>query len=468
MKILIVSPKAQTGGLESLRKGHQILQGALYVAASARDSGHDVKVVIANNDDIDFYITKYQPQVVGFSCVTSTYPITRDMIIHLKKAHPQIKTIIGGHHATFMYREVISESGVDYVCRGEGEEVFPKLLSELEAGDYCPQIEGIVYRKDGEFFNDSQIALLDDIENLPKIEMDLVDDNFSFSPKIVSSRGCPFKCSFCSISAFYGGRYRQRSVDAVIEDIKRYVSWGFDTFWFHDDNLTVDTKWVNAFCDRLRSENLKISYNCMSRVDSIVNNPEMIANMADTGCKLFSIGIESGIEEVLKRMHKKINTVQIKQAIKILNNLNISHNWYMILGSADEFDTPQYIKQNIRFFSSLPLGYVLISVITPLPGTELFTRLQSESRIRHYNWEDYDITHCVYNPLGMTYKELEAFMPKAYLKIYLSKGWRLIPLFLRSFKQKAIRPAMVGYALRTMFYSTVLKKDFSKALKKRN
>jgi anaerobic magnesium-protoporphyrin IX monomethyl ester cyclase len=466
MKVLMISPKARTSGLESLRKGNQILQGILYVAAAARDASHQVKVVIADADDVDSYIHKYAPAVVGLSCVTATYPIARDVILHIKAHHPQIKTIIGGHHVTFMYREVLAESQVDYVCRGEGEEVFPALLAAIDKGDSYPQIPGIVYLKDGEYQNDQSIALLDDIENLPIIDQDLVDPQFSFSPKIVSSRGCPFKCSFCSISAFYNGRYRQRSVDAVIADIKRYVKWGFDSFWFHDDNLTVDVAWVNSFCDRLRAEGLKINYNCMSRVDSIVNHPEMIANMADTGCRLLSIGIESGIEEVLKRMHKKINIAQIRKAISILNKLKINHNWYMILGSADEFDTPRYIKENIRFFHSLPFGYILISILTPFPGTELFDRLQREKRIRHYHWEDYDMTHCVYAPYEMTHTEIEAYLPKAYLEIYLSKGWRLIPLFIRSFRQKAIRPAMIYYAAKALFVNRVLRRDFQKALKK--
>lgn len=467
MNVLLISPKARTSGLESLRRGNQILQGILYVAAAARDAAHQVKVVVADAEDVDCYIRKYDPAVVGLSCVTATYPIARDTILHIKAHYPQIKTIIGGHHATFMYREVFRECKVDYVCRGEGEEIFPALLGKIAAGEYYPQIPGIVYFKDGIYHNSETIALLDDIENLPIIDIDLVDPEFSFKPKIVSSRGCPFRCSFCSISAFYDGRYRQRSVEAVIQDIKRYMAWGFDTFWFHDDNLTVDTAWINAFCCRLRAEKMKINYNCMSRVDSIVNNPEMIANMADTGCRLLSIGIESGIEEVLKRMHKKINIHQIRQAVQILNKLNINHNWYMILGSADEFDSPHYLKQNIAFFRSLPLGYVLISILTPFPGTELFDTLKAQKRIRHYNWEEYDMTHCVYEPEGMSYQELEAYLPKAYWSIYLGKGFSLIPLFLRSFRQKAIRPAMIYYAFRALFLNVFFKKDFHKALQKK-
>lgn len=103
MNILFVSPKARTGGLESLRKGNQILQGLLNVAASARDAGHKVTVVIADKDDVDGYIDKHKPKMLAISCVTATYPIARDLLKHVKKHHANPITIIGGHYATFMY-----------------------------------------------------------------------------------------------------------------------------------------------------------------------------------------------------------------------------------------------------------------------------------------------------------------------------------------------------------------------------
>lgn len=466
MRVLLVSPKSTIGGLESLRKGNQILQGLLYVAAATKAAGHPVQVIIANKDDIDEYIERYEPEILGVSCVTSTYPIMRELLIYVKEKYPMLKTIIGGHHATFMYKEVLEETQVSYVCRGEGEEVFVNLLSELEKGNAEPMIEGIVYYKDGIYYNDEVIAIMEDIENLPLITPDLCAPGLSFSPKIVSSRGCPFDCSFCSISAFYGGSYRKRSVEKVIEEIKEFMTWGESSFWFHDDNLTLDVAWMNDFCDAVEREGMKFHYNCMSRVDTICKNPELFKRMADTGCALVSIGIESGIPEVLEKMHKRINIDQILEAIKIMNSLSISHNWYMILGSGDEFDTPEHLEKNIRFFSKLPLGYVVISILTPFPGTELFYRLQSENRIRHYNWEDYDVMHCVYNPTGFGYEVLEKTLPKAYLRVYLSKGWRLIPLFVQSFKRKAIKPAAIGSALKTMFQYVFLRKDFQETLKK--
>ena len=468
MKVLLISPKAHTGGLEALRKGHQILQGLLYVAAAARDAGHKTTVAIADSTDVDRYIRRYQPDILGVSCVTATYPIAREILNHVHSANPSLPTIIGGHHATFMYKEVIRETGVHYVCRGEGEEVFVQLLSSLEKGNPEPAVEGIVFQKDGVFFNDNEIAILDDLNKIPRISRELVAPEFSFSPKLVSSRGCPFQCSFCSISAFYGGKYRQRSVDDAFSELLEFISWGYDQFWFHDDNLTVDKAWLTDFCNRILEHKLKIHWNAMSRVSIIAKEPELIALMARSGCSLLSIGLESGIPEVIESLNEKIDLGDIAKAIKVMDRIGITHNWYMILGSGDKYDTPGYLKQSLDFFCKHRLGYVVISILTPFPGTKVFEQLQSEGRILHYNWEDYDVTHCVYQPLGMSPKEMESFLSKAYIKIYLSKGWRLIPLAIRSLKTGAMKPNHIINGIRIMIESKLLGKDITKAMAKRH
>ncbi len=465
MNILLVSPKAATGGLEMMRKGHQIYQGILYVAAAARDAGHKAVVVLADSSTLHRYIRRYKPDVIGFTCVTALYPVVSQMIRFVKKKHPKIITVVGGHHVSFMYQETLQETGVDFVCRGEGEEIFPALLQALEKGERHPNIQGMAYLKDGNFHCNEKIVLLEDINRIPRITMDLVAPDFSFTPKIVSSRGCPFKCTYCSISAFYNGKYRQRRVEDVIQDIKDYISWGYDQFWFHDDNVTVDAKWIARFCDLVQSEKLKFSFNCMSRVDLICKDPKLMARLAAAGCKMMSIGIESGVPEVLKSINKKISLDQIHKAVSIMKNLGISYDFFMLLGSGDEYDTPEIIEKNIKFFSKLP-GLILISILTPFPGTAIYEKLKQEKRIRHYNWENYDIIHCVYNPLGMSYQQMERYLPLAYKRVYLAKGWALIPLFYHAIKNKAIQPGMLTGGLKSLFKTFVLKRDFHRTVLK--
>lgn len=465
MNVLLISPPERSLGFASINSGTQILQGILYVAASAKRAGHNAIVTIADQLDIAEHIRKYKPQIVGFTCVTMNYTSVRDAIHTLKNDFPDIYTILGGHHATFMTHEIFAECPVDYICRGEGEVAFPALLDSLEKGEPYPNIEGIAYRKDGEVHNADKITLLENLDDLPRITYDLVAPGLGFSPKIVSSRGCPFTCSFCSISAFYQGKWRQRSVQDVMGDVEIAYQEGHRKFWFHDDNLTVRTDWVREFCNELAVRKMKITWNCMSRIDTIVNDPELIETMAKAGCVQINIGIESGIQEVLDSYHKKTTLEQIRQAARTLRKSNIFYLLFMILGSGDEYDTPEYLEKNIRFFESVPFDMLTISILTPLPGTALWDKITSENRLISRDWDKYDMLHCVYQPSGISPQELEALMPKAYRRLYFKRGFRNIPSLMLGFKTKLYKPKRIFNFLRFVFLFAMGKKGLTESLR---
>ncbi|HPT71838.1 MAG TPA: radical SAM protein [Candidatus Cloacimonadota bacterium] len=458
MNVLLISPPEKSLGFASINSGTQILQGILYVAAAAKRAGHQALVTIADKNNIREEIEKYQPQIVGFTCVTMNYLSVKDTIHTLKNEFPHIYTILGGHHATFMTHEIFAECPVDYICRGEGEVSFPALLDSLENGNPYPTIEGIAYRKDGQVHNADKITLLDNLDDLPRITYDLVAPGLGFSPKIVSSRGCPFNCSFCSISAFYQGKWRQRSVTDVMDDVEIAYREGHRKFWFHDDNLTVRTDWVREFCRELDKRKMKITWNCMSRIDTIVNDPDLIKTMAKAGCVQINIGIESGIQEVLDSYQKKTTLDQIRQAAKTLRKSNIFYLLFMILGSGDQYDTPEYIDQNIRFFESVPFDMLTISILTPLPGTAFYEKITSEGRLISRDWDKYDMLHCVYQPTGVSPQEMESWMPKAYKRIYFKRGLKNISSLMLGFRTGLYKPRRIFNFLRfVLSYATETK-----------
>ncbi len=423
MKTIIISPKDRTIGLETFQGGYQIMLGVLYLAAAVRNMGFDIDVVVCDSNEIVDIIKECLPDIVAVSCVTSTYPIARDIINKVKEYKPEIITVMGGHHATFMYEEIFRECKIDFICRGEGDEVLPKLLTKLAEGERYPDIPGMVYRKNGSLYNYDTINILDSLDNLPLITPDLLPPHLKFNPKIITSRGCPYRCAFCSVSAFYKGKWRQRSVEAVLRDLEYYVSQGYRKFWFHDDNFTVDTQWVRKFCENIKTNDFpKISWYCMTRVDTICKEPELLELMSSAGCKLLSIGLESGVQRVLDRFKKKISLEEVRKAIKHLNHSSIFHNWYLIIGSGDEYDTKEYLEKSLAFTASIPFDLIIVSLLTPFPGTPIYEKLVSENRLLHKNWELYDATHCVYKPAGMTNTEMEAFISKAYHRLYLFRG----------------------------------------------
>jgi radical SAM superfamily enzyme YgiQ (UPF0313 family) len=445
MNVLLISPKVMVPGWESLCGGYTIGGGILYIAATVRQAGYNVAVELGNEDNIISLIKKHSPEVVGVTCLTATYPTAKNVINLIKKYDPAILTVLGGHYATFMTREIFSECSVDYILRGEGEIAFPKLLKEIETGNTYSIIEGIAFRKMNQIFNEQSYTLLTDIDTLPYPAIDLIPKEIKyFIPIIHTSRGCPYRCSFCSISAFYDGKWRARKIENIIAEIEANASQGVKRFFFSDDNLTVDTKRVRTICKELKDKGLDdLQWRCLSRVDSIYKDPVMIDKMADSGCTSMSLGIESGVQEILNRYKKNISLTHVEEAVKIMNDSSIFHGWYMIIGSGDEFDTPKYIEKNIDFMKKVKFDVLQISILTPFPGTEFYAKMVAENRLLHKNWNKYDCTHCVYQPLHMTPEQIEQYHIKAYRTLYLDRGLDLFKMAYKGFNSGFLSPTMI-------------------------
>jgi len=445
MNVLLISPKVKIPGLESLCRGYTIGGGILYIAAAVREAGHRVTVELGNENNIMHLIEKHSPEVVGVTCLTATYPTARNVINLIKEYRPGILTVIGGHFATFMTREIFLECGVDYVLRGEGEIAFPLLLEQIESENKYSIIEGIAFRKNNKIFNENTYTLLKNIDSLPHPAIDLIPKEIKdFIPIIYTSRGCPHKCSFCSISAFYNGKWRARKTENILAEIEAYASQGVKSFSISDDNLTFDTKRVRSICDQLKDQGLdKLKWSCLSRVDSISRDPGMIDKMADSGCTAMSLGIESGVQEIINSYKKNITLGQVQDAVRIMNDSSIFHGWFMIIGSGDEFDRPKYIEKNIDFMKKVKFDILQISILTPFPGTEFYYKMISENRLLHKNWSKYDCTHCLYQPLHMTPEQIEQYYIKAYKTLYLERGLDLLEMTWKGYRAGFLTPAMI-------------------------
>lgn len=466
MNVLLISPKVMVPGLESLLGGYTIGGGILYIAAAVRQAGHNVSLELGNEDNIISLIKKHSPEVVGVTCLTATYPTAKNVINLIKKYDPAVLTVLGGHYATFMTKEIFSECNVDYILRGEGEIAFPKLLKEIETGNTYSIIEGIAFRKMNKIYNEKSYTLLKDIDTLPHPAIDLVPKEIkNFTPMIHTSRGCPHRCSFCSISAFYDGKWRARKTENIIAEIEAYASRGVKRFSFSDDNLTADTKRVRNICDELKNKGLDdLKWRCLSRVDSIYKDPGMIDKMADSGCTSMSLGIESGVQEIIDSYKKNITLSHVEEAVKIMNDSSIFHGWYMIIGSGDEFDTPKYIEKNIDFMKKVKFDVLQISILTPFPGTEFYAKMVAENRLLHKNWNKYDCTRCVYQPLHMTPEQIEQYYIKAYKTLYLDRGLDLFKMAYKGFRSGFLSPTIILTSGKHGLNFAIKKKKFYEAI----
>ena len=156
--------------------------------------------------------------------------------------------------------------------------------------------------------------------------------------------------------------------------------------------------------------------------------------MTDAGCTFMALGIESGVQEIIDAYKKNITLEQVQKAIKIMNNSSIFHVWYLIIGSGDEYDQPKYIEKSIDFMKKVKFDILQISILTPFPGTGFYNKINSENRLLHKDWEKYDCTHCVYQPLYLTPKQIEEYFVKAYKTLYLSRGFDSLKIIWKGFK----------------------------------
>jgi anaerobic magnesium-protoporphyrin IX monomethyl ester cyclase len=440
-------------GFESFLSGYTIGNGILSIAAVTRIANHDVILDLGNEENIMELVRHHSPDIVGFTCLTVSYPTVRNMINMIKAYNPRILTVIGGHHVTFMTKEVFAECKVDYIFRGEGEIAFPLLVNAIEQGNRYPIIEGVVFRKDNRLFNEMSFTLLHDLDTLPRIPVDLIPRSIkNYVPVISTSRGCPFRCSFCSISSFYGSRWRPRKVVKVLDDIETYTEvYHLKRFSFNDDNFLVDTNRVRELCDGLNERGLDhLKWSCNGRVDTICRVPELVNRIQDVGCVNMQLGIESGVQEIIDSYRKQITLHQVQKAVKIMNDSSIFHSWYMIIGSGDEYDSEKYLEQNIAFMKKIQFDLLSISILTPFPGTPLYTKLTNENRLLHRDWRKYDCTHCVYQPLHLSPQQIEEFFIKAYKT--LNFGRDSTTLFKVAWKSLRSGLAKSSYLLKAVRY----------------
>ena len=192
---------------------------------------------------------------------------------------------------------------------------------------------------------------------------------------------------------------------------------------FGDETLTVDTRWTKQLCRGIIERGLNFRWYSNIRVDSINRDTDLLRLMKESGCRGLSLGIESGVQEIIDSFHKGITLEQAVRAAQMLRDSNMFQQWYLMIGSGNEYDTPEYIRKSVDFMRGFPFDLVQISILTPFPGTVLYDQLVREGRLLHKNWDLYDGLHCVYRPVGMTVEELERELTTAYRRIYMHSGF---------------------------------------------
>lgn len=375
-----------------------------------KNKGYNSKAFIEDISEPDWKMLK-EADMIGLSSITSTAP--RAFQLAKRFCSMGIPVIMGGPHSTFLPEESLKYA--DYVVRGEGEETIVELIEHLEYGRSLDDIRGLSYRKGDNFIHNPARPLIQDLDSAPIPDFSVVHNwHKRTTIPIATSRGCPFGCKFCSVIQMFGRKYRFKSIERVVKEIKEVASRKAHIF-FVDDNFAANKERTKTLLKRLIAENIHIEWSAQVRTD-VARDAELVDLMAQTGCFTAFVGFESINPRTLSLYNKQQKVDDIIECIKVFKRASINiHGMFVLGGDTDDIET---IRSTQRFAKSLGINSVQFLMLTPLPGTPVFEDLKQQGRIIHTDWAKYDAHHAVFEPRLMTAFELHTETLKAMADFY--------------------------------------------------
>lgn len=382
--------------------------GLAYLAAVIEKDGHELKVFDClalglDHKNLGNEFVAYQPDVVGITSVTPTVNSTLLTAKITKENAPNAIVVLGGPHATFLDREVLTEEPtVDVVVRGEGEVTVIDLFSKLFGSGDLQSVAGISFRKNGEIIRTADRPFIQNLDDLPYPAYKYFAlKQYHFFGKtilpILTSRGCPFQCSYCVSSRMAGKEFRARDPIKVVDELvwlKNNHEVG--AFSFYDDAFTYDKERAIKICEEMRKRKIGIPWDCQTRVDCI--SKEVLTAMKAANCQLVSFGAESGCQKILDSVNKRTTVELNEKAIKMAKDVGLSVAMSVIIGYPGE--TKESLKQTFDFVRRTQPDYVYLCLATPYPGTHMSSYLQELGWKVSKDWSKYDLQIPVFeNPL---------------------------------------------------------------------
>jgi len=315
-------------------------------------------------------VNSFRPDLVGITTMTISYASALKVAEIVKLWNENCVVIMGGVHASIMPEGMIEWPFTDAVVKGEGEEAFRSILRKLARGStYFSDLTGVITKDSIEKASTPPLEV-DNLDDLPFPDRTSLIDPEHYSPEdmglLLTSRGCPFHCSYCSN---FTRKTRFRSVENVITEIRQVKNtYGTIQFMFKDDSFTLNRRRVEDFCRTISHNRLGLLWECTTRLDLIDN--KLVKFMKSTGCNRVGVGVESGDEEILKILNKRLTKEQIRAGIGILNTNNLFWTGYFMMGLPMERE--YQIFNTLEFMKELQPPYAAVGIYKPYPGTKLF------------------------------------------------------------------------------------------------
>lgn len=421
MRILFINPRF-TRGFEQFSL-HLPPLGLASLAAYVRANGHQAEIVDLNAQEISKVPRPEDFDLVGITADTPRYPKAMDLGVWAKSRGTPV--VMGGPHVSYWAEEPLLTGAADYVLHNEAETGLLSLLDSLsQGGDGLDEVPGMSYLDQKQVVHNASCRALLNVDQLPYPARDLLpmqDYDLTLDRRkatsVISSRGCPFNCSFCASSQLFGLKWRPRSPESLVDEIQwLQKEFGIGSIYFMDDNFTLDPDRTIAFCEQVLSKGLDIRWFCFSRANTVVDREDMVQAMSEAGGHMVFLGIESANPDVLNDFNKKTTTDASVQAVERLKEYSIRPMCSFIIGDIHEDQSS--VRATIDFAKKLAPAVAQFAILTPYPGTKLFHEVKD--RLLDIDWSFFDGLHATVKTDKLSPKELESMLKKAYFTFYFN------------------------------------------------
>ena len=346
----------------------------MYLAAVAEKAGLEAKINdYSQNGDYEADLKEFNPDYLVVNIATPTLEHDLDAVKKAKEICPNVITIAKGAAFLTLAEKIIKEHNeLDFGILGEAENTLKEILEEKPKAE----ILGLYYKENDEVKFTGNRPFIEDLDSLPFPARHLVDNNIYRRPDnnkvqatIKVSRGCPFHCFFCLATPVSGAKVRRRSPENIVAEIKECVEkYNIKNFLFWSDIFNIDKEWTMKLCQAIIDSGLKITWSANTRADTA--DLEMAEMMYKSGCRLVSIGVESGSQYMLEKMGKKITLNDVRRTVKVFKKAKIRIYNYFVIGLP--WETEETVEETIKFAIELNSDFISFYTATPLPGSRFY------------------------------------------------------------------------------------------------
>jgi radical SAM superfamily enzyme YgiQ (UPF0313 family) len=365
-------------------------------------------------------VEEERPDVLGLNCSTHTFQDTIEFMRQASESLSDAWMVLGGYHSTFTAEHILRDYPfIDYIIKGEGEFALVQLLDCLEAGEEPDKVDGISYLRDGEYV-DNPLALIEDLDALPPLDRSELGDlqygyvhqgiplTFGRFTTMVSSRGCPYDCRYCSCASFSLRRWRSRSPESVVDELEQLYREGYKTVVFVDDNFTQKKDWAMRICDLILERGIDMSLYCEGRVNNA--GKELLGRMKEAGFDVIFFGSESASPHVLEFYNKRTQPEQVLEAVRNAKEAGMMVITSFIMGAPVE--TEEDLQRTVDFIRELRPHAVEINILDYLVGTKLWMEKEEGGELGKEDWKT---NHRAYEYQGSLSREtLQSYVDKGY------------------------------------------------------